>query len=99
MQELALEVMQTWDARPFPIVQGAGSLDKDVTLVTLNKTSVHISDLISLASTLLQFPMNDWLTCISHLELSSFHAASETCCFNFIYFIQPYLSATRFQYW
>lgn len=54
VQELALEVMQTWNTRPLPIVQGAGSLDKDVTLVTLNRTTIHISDLISPALTLFQ---------------------------------------------
>lgn len=46
MQKLALEVMQAWNVGPFPIVQGAGRLDQNITLVTLNGTGIHIPDLI-----------------------------------------------------
>ena len=38
------------------------------------------------------------LTSSFHFELFSSQVAELTCCFNFIYFMQPYFSATCFQY-
>lgn len=59
MQELALEVQQTWNSRPLPIVQGTCCLDKNIALITLNSTTVYILDLVSRTSAL-------WCNIVNH---------------------------------
>lgn len=58
MQELAPKVMKARDIWPFPVVESAGRLDENVSLVAVCRSTINVSDLVRAKSVIL-LSLND----------------------------------------
>ena len=98
VHQLALEVMKAGNTGPLPGVQCTRCLDQNIAPICICGRAIDILDL-EIKSVIRLASRDGPITCRFHFECSSSQTASEICCFNLIYFMHPYFSATRFQYW
>jgi hypothetical protein len=97
VHQVALEIVKPRNLGPFPIVQGSCCLDQNIRLICVCGRTFDILDLEIVNSVPQQVYV--LLTCTFHFDCLSSQLASDICCFNLMYFIHPYFSATPFQYW